>query len=90
MMLACAAVLCGMQDPHLAAVLASESRRTATVERCSAAVCSVMSMDSPGGGSGVVFDPAGFVLTNFHVVGQPDKDYKRPEPPQPPEAVLAA
>jgi S1-C subfamily serine protease len=90
MMLACAALLCGMQDPHLAAVLANESRRTATVERCSAAVCSVMSMDSPGGGSGVVFDPAGFVLTNFHVVGEPDKDYKLPKPPEPPEGELSA
>ncbi|MEZ6036816.1 MAG: trypsin-like peptidase domain-containing protein [Planctomycetota bacterium] len=82
-MLAC----CGAQDP-LAAVAASEASRVAVIERCSAAVCSVMSMDSPGGGSGVVFDPIGLVLTNYHVVGQPDEDYKPPEPPEPPPAVL--
>ena len=73
-----------MQDPiqdPLAGVAASEARRVAVIERCAAAVCSVMSMDSPGGGSGVVFDPRGFVLTNYHVVGAPDKDYQAPEPP---------
>jgi len=78
------------QDPNLAAVRASEQRRTAVIEKCAAAVCSVMAMDSPGGGSGVVFHPAGFVLTNFHVVGDPDKDWKAPEAPEPPEAELAA
>lgn len=76
-----------MQDP-IDAVAASEARRVAVIDRCAKAVCSVMSMDSPGGGSGVIFDPAGFVLTNYHVVGKPDKDYKLPEPPDPPEDVL--
>jgi len=104
MMFASALCLCGMQDPNLAAVLASESRRTIVVERCAAAVCSVMSMDSPGGGSGVVFDPAGFVLTNYHVVGEADDQkkpapgappdplgpFKLPDPPQPPERELEA
>lgn len=90
MMLVCAALCCGLQDPGLAAVLASEARRTAVVARCAPAVCSVMSMDAPGGGSGVVFDPAGFVLTNYHVVGEPDKNWKPPEPPAPPDAELAA
>lgn len=71
------------------AVAKSEAARVAVIDRCSRAVCSVMSMDSPGGGSGVIFDPAGFILTNFHVVGKPDKDYKLPEPPEPPESVLA-
>ncbi len=90
MMLVCAVVLAGLQDPELAAVLASESRRTAVVERCSAAVCSVMSMDQPGGGSGVVFDAAGFVLTNYHVVGEPDKGFRLPDPPEPSAAELTA
>ena len=76
-----------MQDP-IDAVTASEARRVAVIDRCAQAVCSVMSMDSPGGGSGVIFDPAGFVLTNYHVVGKPDKDYKPPKAPKPPEHVL--
>lgn len=87
-MLALALAVTGWQDPELDAVIASERRRVATIERCAAAVCSVMSMDSPGGGSGVVFDPAGFVLTNFHVVGKADDDYDLPDPPQPPADVL--
>lgn len=64
------------QEPDLAAVKASEQRRTAVVDRCAPAVCSVMDMSSPGGGSGVVFDPRGFLLTNYHVVGEPDKPAK--------------
>ncbi|HEU4419760.1 MAG TPA: trypsin-like peptidase domain-containing protein [Planctomycetota bacterium] len=89
MIFVCAAVLCGMQDPDLAAVVASESRRAGVIERCSLAVCSVMAMDATGGGSGVVFDPVGFVLTNYHVVGEADDDYKLPQPPEPGEADLA-
>jgi S1-C subfamily serine protease len=88
MMLAVFVAICTAQDPDLAAVLASEQRRTAVIERCAAAVCSVMSMDEPGGGSGVVFDPAGFVLTNYHVVGDADEDYELPKPPPPPAEVL--
>jgi S1-C subfamily serine protease len=88
MLLAAVLAVCAPQDPDLAAVLASEARRTAVMEQCAAAVCSVMSMDQPGGGSGVVFDPAGFVLTNYHVVGEPDKDYELPAAPEPPAAVL--
>src|SRR5690606_11812332 len=40
--------------------------------RVAPAVCSVMPLDAPGGGSGVIIDPLGFVLTNFHVVGKPE------------------
>ncbi|MEC8252653.1 MAG: trypsin-like peptidase domain-containing protein [Planctomycetota bacterium] len=88
MTLLAAMICCSMQDPA-AAVAAAEARRVAVIERCSRAVCSVMSMDAPGGGSGVIFDPAGLVLTNYHVVGEPDKDYRPPEPPEPPASVLA-
>ena len=87
MMLLAMVLACAPQDP-LQAVLESEQRRVQVIERCASAVCSVMSMDAPGGGSGVIFDPAGFVLTNFHVVGEPDKDYRPPRPPEPPEDVL--
>lgn len=55
----------------LETVLAHQQRRIAVMERVAPSVCSVMKMDSPGGGSGVIFDPAGFVLTNYHVVGEP-------------------
>lgn len=90
MLSACALIALGTQDPSLAAVLANEARRTAVMERCAAAVCSVMSMDAPGGGSGVVIDRSGFVLTNFHVVGDPDKDYEAPAPPPVPDRELEA
>ena len=82
MMFALAIALWGMQDP-IAATAASEARRIAVVAACSPAVCSVMSMDQPGGGSGVVFDPHGFVLTNYHVVGEPDQGYQPPVPAEP-------
>jgi S1-C subfamily serine protease len=89
MMLLAVLASCAMQDP-IDAVAASESRRVAVIDRCAQAVCSVMSMDSPGGGSGVIFDPAGFVLTNYHVVGKPDKGYKLKDAPEPPDEVVEA
>ena len=63
--------------PQLAAraqdqLIAAEAARVAVMARVAPAVCSVMPLDAPGGGSGVVIDPLGFVLTNFHVVGKPD------------------
>src|SRR5262249_47138862 len=80
------------QDPRqdsTAAVRAAQARRIEAMARCSPAVCSVMDMKSPGGGSGVVIDPAGFVLTNYHLVGEPDTapdgEKKKPgdQPPKP-------
>lgn len=78
-----------IQDP-LAAVLAAEQARVAMVARCVPAVCSVMGMEEPGGGSGVVFDPRGYVLTNYHVVGAPDQGWKPPEAPPGSDAERAA
>ncbi len=70
-----AALACALltQDPDLAASRASQDRRIAMIARCSPAVCSVMDLAAPGGGSGVVFDSTGLVLTNYHVVGAPDQ-----------------
>ncbi len=64
--------LCARPSPaqDLAAAHAAERQRVDVMRRVAPAVCSVMPLDAPGGGSGVVFDPAGFVLTNFHVVGK--------------------
>jgi S1-C subfamily serine protease len=83
MIIALSLAVCATQDP-LAQARANEARRVAVIALCAPAVCSVMAMDAPGGGSGVVIDPAGFVLTNFHVVGEPEDDFKAPEPPEPP------
>lgn len=90
-MLAFAFALCaqGAQDP-LAAVQAAAARRVEVIARCAPAVCSVMAMDAPGGGSGVIIDPAGFVLTNYHVVGDADKDHLLPASPEPSPDELAA
>ena len=68
---------------------AAQQRRTEVVAACAPAVCAVMKLEGAGGGSGVVFDPAGFVLTNYHVVGDPDPKLALPEPPAPPDAELA-
>jgi S1-C subfamily serine protease len=72
-MLGFAAVLTLLAPQDPAAALAAERARVALVARCAPAVCSVMAMDAPGGGSGVVFHPMGYVLTNYHVVGEPRK-----------------
>ena len=61
------------QDPApegpLGVALEAEARRVALVARLAPSVASVFQGETPGqgGGSGVVIDPAGYVLTNFHV-----------------------
>ena len=85
----------------LAIVRRAEADRTAVVGRVAAAVCSVMPVKSAGGGSGIIIDPAGFVLTNFHVVqrrqkkkgNKPEDDMPKmpggpPDPVEPPELPL--
>src|SRR6478672_6793072 len=54
----------------LAAVKQAESRRVEIVAKVRPAVVAVFSANMDGGGSGVVIDPAGFALTNFHVVDE--------------------
>lgn len=57
------------ETPPLTLVRADEARRVAAFERASRAVVCVFARDDlQGGGSGVVIDPAGYGLTNFHVV----------------------
>lgn len=56
------------QEDALARVRAAEQQRVEIMEYVAPAVVAVMPLQGQGGGSGVIFDPAGFVLTNFHVV----------------------
>ncbi len=58
-------------DDVLRRALASEQRQVALVARLAPAVAAVFPGEQPGGGggSGVVIDPRGLVLTNFHVSG---------------------
>jgi S1-C subfamily serine protease len=62
----------GSQDQigaALAAVRAAEARRVEVFDDATKAVVCIFSDDQRGGGgSGVVIDPAGYGLTNFHVV----------------------
>lgn len=86
-LLVLASALAAQQPQDL--VLQEQQRRTEVVALCAPAVCAVMKLEGAGGGSGVVFDPAGFVLTNYHVVGDPDPRHVLPEPPAPPEQELS-
>src|SRR5437660_10862252 len=54
----------------LAAVKQAETRRVEVVAKVRPAVVAVFSANMDGGGSGVVIDPEGYALTNFHVVGE--------------------
>jgi serine protease Do len=50
------------------AVLEAERQRIAVIERIKPAVVAVFLPTFQGGGSGVLIDPEGFALTNYHVV----------------------
>ena len=58
-------------DPGLARLRAAEAARVAVIARVAPAVAAVFQgkVAGEGGGSGVIVDPAGYVLTNFHVSG---------------------
>ena len=59
----------GQLDAALAAVRADEARRVEVFARAAkSVVCIFGDRERGGGGSGVVIDPAGYGLTNFHVV----------------------
>ena len=54
--------------PELDKVRAVESSRIAAIQKVYHTVVAVYGMNRQGGGSGVVFSPDGYVLTNHHVV----------------------
>jgi S1-C subfamily serine protease len=53
---------------ELALVKAAEAVRIRAIEGVYGAVVAIYGNDRQGGGSGVLFDPDGFILTNHHVV----------------------
>lgn len=57
------------QDPVLKRALEAEKKQVALIARLMPAVAAVSKPGKPGGGSGVIIDPRGYVLTNFHVSG---------------------
>ena len=66
------------QDPGaLASVRKAQADRMAVIAKVQPSVCSVMAVSSPGGGSGVIIDPAGFIVSNFHVVQKRKKKKPR-------------
>lgn len=57
-------------DPaDLKAARRFEARQMTLIRRLAPAVAAVFKEGEPGGGSGVIVDPRGYVLTNFHVSG---------------------
>src|SRR5438105_8637530 len=63
-------LLAGTTLADLAGVKDAEARRIEAIAKIRPAVVAVFSENMDGGGSGVVIDPAGFALTNFHVVSE--------------------
>lgn len=59
------------------AVRRTQAERTSVIAKAQPSVCSVMAVSSPGGGSGVIIDPAGFIVSNFHVVQKRGKKKPR-------------
>ncbi|HZN36278.1 MAG TPA: trypsin-like peptidase domain-containing protein [Pirellulaceae bacterium] len=54
---------------ELAAVKAAEAARVQAIDSVYGAVVAIYGNDRGGGGSGVIYDPAGYALTNHHVIG---------------------
>ncbi len=57
-----------LSPADLAAVKAAQKQRIDTIAKVYGAVVAIYGNDRGGGGSGVLYDPAGFALTNHHVV----------------------
>jgi S1-C subfamily serine protease len=57
-----------LTSSELAKVRAAEAARVEAIDRVYGSVVAIFGNDRGGGGSGVLYDPAGFALTNYHVV----------------------
>lgn len=57
------------EDDLIRRARAAEAKRIELIERVSPSVVALFRKEGAGGGSGVIIDPAGYVLTNYHVVG---------------------
>ncbi len=55
-------------EPAVSDVAELEAARIAVIEKIAPSAASIFSSDGKGGGSGVIFTPDGFCLTNYHVV----------------------
>jgi serine protease Do len=58
---------------ELSAVRAAEAARVRAIASVTGSVVAIYGNDRQGGGSGVVFDPAGYALTNHHVISAAGK-----------------
>ena len=57
-----------IDSADLAAVKAAQAQRAQAIESFYGAVVAIFGNDRGGGGSGVLYDPAGYALTNHHVI----------------------
>lgn len=57
----------GPDDDVLEKLKRFEAKRRTLVAKLEPSVCAVMSLKRAGGGSGVIFDERGWILTNYHV-----------------------
>lgn len=58
----------GISAEALAAIKAAEAARIAAIDSVYPAVVAIYGNERQGGGSGVLFDPVGYALTNHHVI----------------------
>jgi S1-C subfamily serine protease len=63
-----------ISSDDLASVKAAESARIRAIDSVYGAVVAIYGNDRGGGGSGVLYDAAGYALTNHHVVAAAGKD----------------
>jgi S1-C subfamily serine protease len=64
----------GIAADELAAVKLAEAARVRAIESVYGSVVAIYGNDRQGGGSGVLFDAAGYALTNHHVVAAAGKE----------------